>query len=42
MFCITLISQCDVIVNVHAQTEVKSDVVKNSLYKELEHVFLSS
>jgi len=30
---------CDIVLNVHAPTEDKSDDKKDSIYKELEHVF---
>jgi hypothetical protein len=30
---------CDIILNVHAQTEDKIDDIKDRFYEELEHVF---
>jgi hypothetical protein len=40
MSYITPKGRCDIIVlNVHAPTEVKDDVTKDSFYKELEQVF---
>jgi hypothetical protein len=40
MSYITLKSRwCDIVLNVHAPTEHKDDVTKDSFYKELEEVF---
>jgi hypothetical protein len=30
---------CDIVLNVHAPTEDKTDYMKDSFYEELEHVF---
>jgi hypothetical protein len=39
MLYITLRNQCDIVLNVHPPTEDKSDDIKDSFYKELQHIF---
>jgi hypothetical protein len=36
---ITLKCRCDIVLNIHAPTEDKDDVIKDSFYEELEQVF---